>query len=602
MSATLPLETPLKTYFGYNAFRPHQKEIVSAILDKKDCVAILPTGSGKSLCYQLPAILSKGLTVVVSPLIALMQDQVEELDRLGIRSAYFNSSLSPQEKHTILNTSHTLDLLYVSPERFEDTSFIQFLSSLNLSCFVIDEAHCISQWGHAFRPHYRQLSQLKVLFPNTPIAAFTATATADVKGDIITQLNLRHPLVFESSFDRPNLTIRVYERYDGTKQLHDFLKKHPQESGIVYTSTRKMADQLYQELNAEGIVCEKYHAGMTDLQRQSAQRRFIKDDVSLMIATIAFGMGIHKPDVRFVVHMQMPKTMESYYQEIGRAGRDGLPAACYMLYSIQDVILQKRLSEDIVDDGIRHHLKRKTEQLFAFCGSTACRRIDLLRYFGETYPHLTCSNCDNCLDDVDTIDGTVIAQKILSCVYRLDQRWGISHVIDVLTGSKKQTLLAQGHDKLSTYGLLSDLPKQAIRYYIFSLINQGHLIVSDGEYPLLKLTPDSREVLRGEKTVAFRQKHFKADKPKKLKATDTFVTFDRGLFVHLKALRKRIADENRIPPYLVFSDKSLQDMAAHLPKTEQAFATINGVGPHKLKTYGTMFMQAIADYLENEAQ
>lgn len=588
------LTQTLKTYFGYNEFRPYQEEVVSSILNGKDTLVVLPTGSGKSLCYQLPARLKEGTAVVISPLIALMQDQVDDLSKMGIPATCLNSSVEGYERQYITHHLKDFKLIYVAPERFDDATFIAQLQAQNISFFVIDEAHCISQWGHSFRPHYRQLSKLKRHFPGKPIAAFTATATADVRKDICTQLSLQNPHLILSSFDRPNLSIHIHDRHDGEEQLLQFLTLNPDKSGIIYANTRNSVDKLHEFLKKKGFSVTKYHAGLSDTERLKNQRAFIQDDISLMVATVAFGMGIHKPDIRFVVHMDMPKTMEQYYQEIGRAGRDGLPSECLMLFSTRDVILQKNFSDDVEDEAIRHYMRRKTDQLFAFCSSVTCRRVDLLGYFGEKTQTEHCNNCDNCIDDVEVIDGLIIAQKILSCVYRLDQRFGINYVIDVLTGSQKQQILNFKHDKLSTYNLLADMPRQELRHYIFSLINMGYLIVTEGQYPLLKLTESYKKVFRSEVAITFRKKHYKKTTSKKEKLFDAEGSYDKDLFKRLKVIRKRLADDAHIPPFMVFSDKALIDMCKRKPQTEKDFLEVNGVGPKKLAQFGDAFLLEIS--------
>jgi ATP-dependent DNA helicase RecQ len=585
----------LKRHFGFNEFRPYQEEIVRSVLDDRDSVSILPTGAGKSLCYQLPAVILEGTAIVVSPLIALMYDQVQQLQKLGISAAYFNSTISSSERAQIYSNLSQYDLLYVSPERISEPSFLDWMTSQKISMFVIDEAHCISQWGHDFRPDYRNLSILKMKFPKTRVAAFTATATTSVMADICTALNLKDPAQFIGSFDRENLTIRIHPRMNPRQQLLDVLAKYSDASGIVYTATRKKVDQLSIFLGQSGIRNVRYHAGLSSDERSRAHTSFINDDVPVVVATVAFGMGINKPDVRFVVHMDMPKNMEQYYQEIGRAGRDGLPADCAMLYSVQDAILQKRFSDDISDVAVRQSLYRKTELTFAFCNSANCRRKELLHYFGETYQKDGCGACDNCLDDVQWIDGTVIAQKILSCVFRLDQRFGMAYVADVLAGSKTEVLLSRRHDQLSTYGLLKETPKTHIRSFMYALINMGMLVSTDGEYPVVKLTDASREILFEGKAVRFKEpiKTKGGKRGKKSEKKVRSLTKDPDLYDRLKQLRKDIADSQGVPPYVVFHDKTLIEMSEIRPGTNIAFLALNGVGPAKLRQYGKQFLAKI---------
>lgn len=595
------IDAQLKHYFGYNQFRPHQKTIIESILNKRDSVSVLHTGSGKSLCYQLPAVMTEGTAVVVSPLIALMTDQVLQLQKLNIPAASLASHQTAFEQEDILRNWSSHRLIYVSPERLTDEGFLNQLAHLPISFFVIDEAHCISQWGHAFRPDYRHLSKVKDRFPHIPIAAFTATATADVVSDIATQLRLKNPAVTIGKFDRENLKIRAEERTELNAKVRQFLAEHPNESGIVYAATRNRVDRLYDFLKKEGINAAKYHAGLADAERYRAQTQFIRDDVQVMVATIAFGMGINKPDVRFVCHVEMPKNMEQYYQEIGRAGRDGLPAECLMLYSVRDAILQKQLSQTIEDHTIRHHQFRKSEQMLAYCNSVSCRRQELLRYFGESYGQENCQNCDNCLEVAEFIDGTVIAQKVLSCIYRVGQRFGLAHVTDVLAGSQTATITSRGHDRLSTYGLLKEYAKHEIRSFIFSLINLGYVQVTDGEYPILQLTPEAKSVLFQGEQVKFKKKKPKPASKKSKAGTagpsKKTVSQNPALFASLRAVRKSLADAQGVPPYVIFHDKTLIEIANQCPQTEAELLAISGVGPAKLKTYGTVFLEHLNSHV-----
>jgi len=585
------LEKSLKEYFGYNTFRPYQLEIIESILNHQDSVSILPTGAGKSLCFQLPAVLSDGVAIVISPLIALMQDQVYSLEKNDIPSAFINSTLSNSEIDSILAKIQSIKLLYIAPERFKVANFLAQLKKINISFFVIDEAHLISQWGHAFRPEYRNLAILKKEFPSITIATFTATATPKVQKDMATQLNLSSPKFVVGSFNRDNLTIRIQDRIDYKEQLVAFLESHKNESGIIYAATRKKTDQVYELLKKMGYSVVHYHAGLSSEKREKNQHLFIEGSVNIIVATIAFGMGINKPDVRYVVHIDMPQTIEQYYQEIGRAGRDGLPSDCLMLFSAKEIFLYTTFLNDYTDEIVRAEMKHKLQRMVSLCGSAQCRRIDLLNYFGEVAKSDTCGGCDNCLDDVEKIDGTQIAQKIISAVYRLNSRFGVTHVTDVLRGSKKQTVMTRGHDQLSVYNLMSEFSESDVKTHIMALINMNHLKISEGEYPVLQLTDTSNDVLFGNKEI-----FFKKIKQKKLKLKKTLVDASKSnpsVFEDLKALRRKIAKDEGVPPYFIFHDKTLLEISSKLPSTIDDMLTINGVGKAKLKKYGEQFLSIL---------
>lgn len=586
------LEDHLKKWFGYNTFRPYQKEIVEGALARKDVMAILPTGAGKSICYQLPALLMEGTAIVVSPLISLMQDQVSALTKGKIPAAFINSSVPFYELSDILNNLGNYKLLYIAPERLNDPNFMERIKNLSISFFVIDEAHCISQWGHSFRPDYRQLSQLKANFPDKPLMALTATATVAVERDIITQLVMKNPVMIKGSFDRPNLMIRMTSKTSPFRQIENFVRNRKDQSGIIYASTRKNVDMLFEQLQNQGFKLGKYHAGMSDADRNTSLHDFIHDKTLLMVATVAFGMGINKPDIRFVLHHDMPKSIEQYYQEIGRAGRDGLPAECMMLYSAQDLMIYKHFAKNEPDEIVRKQSEKKTEALYYLCTNPRCRRVELLRYFGETFFGTKCTGCDNCVGDEEVIDGTVITQKILSCVYRLKSGFGVKHVIDVLRGSKNANVLNRGHDQLSTYNLMPEYSEAELRYYIDSLLMMGFLRKTEDEYPVLDWTETSSKAIKGEQKIMFRKIVYR----EKATQEKTDLPYNTELLEILKKLRLEVSREEELPPFAIFSDRSLFEMATYFPHQNHEFLAINGVGRFKLDQYGKRFMAAIKDF------
>jgi len=584
----------LKKIFGYDNFRPLQREIIHNVLFKKDILVIMPTGGGKSLCYQIPALIFDGLTVVVSPLISLMKDQVEQLREYGVHAIYLNSSLLPEDyrdnEEKIRNNS--VKLLYVAPETLLMEKTLNLLSSVKVDCLTIDEAHCISEWGHDFRPEYRQIVEIKSRFPEAVLIALTATATPRVQEDIIKNLNLIESKKFLASFNRPNLYIQVVRKVNPLEQTLDFLGKYPDQSGIIYCFSRRQVDELYEELHYRGFSVLPYHAGLSDSERKSHQEQFIKDDVQIIVATIAFGMGINKPNVRFVIHYDLPKNIESYYQEIGRAGRDGLKAHCLLLFSYGD-IRKINYFIDQKEDSKKRISKLHLDALIRYVETYECRRIPLLTYFGERYSQDNCSMCDNCNADAeDLIDVTVKAQQFLSCIKRTGEIFGAVHITDVLRGSKSNKVMAKNHDSLSTYGIGADLSKEQWMSFSRQFI-QKNLIEKDLEFGSLKVTKKGSEVLKSKRNIMGK---LVAEEIKITARTVTDIRYDKNLFEILRAKRKEIADNLGVPPYVIFPDKTLIEMAAYFPQTINELLTIHGVGKVKFDRYGKKFLIIITDY------
>ena len=582
----------LKKYWGYEDYRPLQSDAIDCVLNRQDSVTVLPTGAGKSLCFQLPSLQFSGVGVVVSPLISLMKDQVDGLVAAGIAAAALNSTMSEAEKldvnHKIKNGE--LRLLYVAPERLNTASTMQFLKENEVSFFAIDEAHCISSWGHDFRPDYRALGKLKEQFPGVAVHAFTATATPKVREDIAVQLNLNDCQTLVGSFDRENLVYRVSQRSNLLTQLRTVIDRYPKQSGIIYCISRKEVEGVSETLNSIGYRSRPYHAGLSPEKRIENQDAFIKEETDIVVATVAFGMGIDKSNVRYVIHAGAPKSLEAYQQESGRAGRDGLQSECLMLYSASDFMVWRKMLDQsnpaaaVLLDGISN-----------YCVRPQCRHKALVEYFGQSFEKESCGACDVCNGELNTVeDPLVICQKIISCVFRVDQRFGANHIADVLTGSKNQRILKLQHDQVSTYNLLSDLPQKTVRNFVDQLVGQNFLATADGEYPTIYITDQGRQVLRGEITPVL----FEAPTPKQKssKQVDDWEGVDRDLFETLRELRKSIASENSVPAYVVFHDPALRDMARQRPSTPAAMANISGVGEKKLKAYGERFVEAITDY------
>ncbi len=602
-----PLEI-LSGIFGYGAFRDHQEEIIHHLIDGNDALVLMPTGSGKSICYQIPAIMRHGVGIVISPLIALMQDQVDTVRQLGIRAEFLNSTLDPVESRAVelKMLSGEIDLLYVAPERLMTSEFQRLLSQMDLALFAIDEAHCVSQWGHDFRPEYLQLCVLPERFPLIPRIALTATADLVTRREIIEKLRLKEARQFISSFDRPNIYYRVDLKEKERAQLLDFIRtEHPEDSGIVYCLSRKRVESTAKWLSENGLTALPYHAGMEQILRLKHQRRFLQEEHVIMVATIAFGMGIDKPDVRFVAHLDLPKTLEGYYQETGRAGRDGKRADAWMVYSLADVVnLRLMLDASGGDEQFKRVQQRKMEAMLGFCETTRCRRQVLLAYFGEELSR-PCSYCDTCVGKVETWDGTTVARKALSCVYRTGQRFGAAYLTDVLLGKDDERIRRFGHDQVSTFGIGTELSEGEWKSVFRQLVAAGLLSIDIDGKGGFRLSPLSRPVLRGEQKFELRKdpvsaKSKKAARLKHERADLSTDSFSTELWEKLRALRLAIAREQSIAPFIVFHDSTLKEMVKHLPRSMDAMAEIAGIGRRKLESYGAQFLTLIQDHMKGQ--
>ena len=605
----LTLPQLLKSTFGYATFRPLQREIIEANLVGEDVFALLPTGGGKSLCFQLPALARDGLTVVVSPLIALMKDQVDALQASGVAATFLNSTLGAEESRSRLRGLHRGDykLLYVAPERLMLAGWIENLKTWNVSCIAIDEAHCVSEWGHDFRPEYRQLAKLRTALPEVPMMALTATATGRVREDIVTHLKLRDPQTFVASFNRPNLTYRVVPKDEPAKQIITFVRKREHESGIIYCASRATAERVAESLAGRGFLARPYHAGLDAAERARNQEMFLRDDTRIICATIAFGMGINKPNVRWVIHHDLPKNIEGYYQETGRAGRDGLPGDCLLLFSPGDIAKQTHFLDEITHEQERSIARAQLRQIVHYAESSGCRRAELLQYFGETFPLNNCGACDNCAEPRESFDGTIVAQKFLSCVFRIQQASrfgaGLNHVIEVLTGAKTDKITRWGHDQLSTYGIGGELSRPQWASIGRELMRLGYVGLGTGEYATLELTAEGMAVLRARTPITLTKPA--ADAPKSRRVAprrEGDIDCDEILFEKLRTLRKLLADERKVPAYIIFGDNTLRALAREYPQSLSDLEGIPGIGEKKRAEFGEVFTATIAAYLKHNSR
>lgn len=586
-------EKILQTYYGFPAFRPGQKETISNILKLKNTLAVMPTGGGKSICYQIPGMSLDGVAIIISPLISLMKDQVDALNSLGIAATYINSSLSTNEQQQRLQDiqKRRYKFLYVAPERFESSLFVQLVKRLPIALVAFDEAHCISQWGHDFRPSYRSIVPNLKALSNIPVyVALTATATEDVISDIQNLLHVENEHVINTGFERDNLAFHIVKGKDKSSYVKSFLSERKNESGIIYTATRKQADSLFEQLTAKGFSVAKYHAGMSEDDRKKAQAAFIQDEIQVMIATNAFGMGIDKSNVRYVIHYAMPMTIESYYQEAGRAGRDGEPSDCILLFSPQDIQLQKFLIEQsLMDDEAKRAEYRKLQAMINYCHTHSCLTSFILDYFNDTHDKKTCDRCSNCMHRTDQTDMTKEAQMILSCVKRMGERFGVSMTAKVLKGSNDKKIKDFKLNTISTYGILSNYTEKALTEWIHFLIAEKIIATEEGRYPTLKLNQESVEVLKGERTVWMYST---------IIPTGESADYREDLFEELRQLRKQIADDNGVPPYVLFSDATLKELSRYFPDSKDDMLTIKGIGEKKYEQYGESFLEVIKAWRE----
>lgn len=598
----------LKKYFGYDDFREGQGWIIDNILDGKDVLGVMPTGAGKSICFQIPAILLDGITIVISPLISLMKDQVNALTQAEIKAAFINSSLSDSDFHMTMDLAREGEykIIYIAPERLNSNNFLNFAMNTKISMITVDEAHCISQWGQDFRPSYTKIVDFVELLKNRPIiSAFTATATKQVREDIIDKLKLKEPEILVSGFDRKNLYFEVQKPKDKFLTLKNFLTYRRNKSGIIYCLTRKTVEDVCRKLNECGYYATRYHAGLSDYERHQNQEDFIYDKVNIMVATNAFGMGIDKSNVSFVVHYNMPKDLESYYQEAGRAGRDGEPAICLLLYGGQDVQTNKFLIENILedtekDDKLKEFLveqdKERLKKMTFYCTTKDCLREYILRYFGEKTVNC-CDNCGNCLSNFESTDITIDAQKILSCVYRVKGQYGVKTVIDILRGSKNERVISRGLNKLSTYNIMNDSSESKLRDIINHLVSENYINIVGDKYPVAALGANASEVLCGKKTLSMKIKKEEEIKTSVEKESKKEFDINEDLLVRLKSLRFSLARQNNVPAFIIFSDAALKDMCRKMPQSREEFLEVSGVGQSKLDKYGEDFLKVIREFI-----